>query len=63
MIGLFLAVPFMLTHPSLPEENIGYAEYDETTNELIGSDPIWIGHIETKQVRVGNMLIPENCKT
>ena len=31
MIGLFLAIPFMLTHESLPEENIGYAVINETT--------------------------------
>ena len=50
MIGLFLAIPFMLTHEALPEENIGYAEYNQTTNELIGSDPVWIGHIPTYKV-------------
>ena len=46
IIGLFLAIPFVLTNDAMPDEGLSLREFNFTTNETIGSSPIWIGSIE-----------------
>lgn len=45
IIGLFLAIPFVLTNDAMPDEGLSLKAFNLTTNETIGSGPIWIGSI------------------
>lgn len=66
IIGLFLAIPFILTNDAMPEEGKYFTEknlsnnviflglslkpINITTNETIGNDPVWVGSIEPKKI-------------
>ena len=50
IIGLFLAIPFVLTNEAIPAEGIGLSYINDTITGNITElgRPIWIGEIETK---------------
>jgi len=52
IIGLFLAIPFVLTNKALPEEGIGLSyTNDSITNEITEyGQPIWIGEIKEGEI-------------
>ena len=37
IIGLFLAIPFVLTHSAMPDEGLALKAYNYTLNQTIGS--------------------------
>ena len=65
IIGLFLAIPFVLTNDAMPEEGISLKvsrisitkwskfppqAFNFTTNETISNVPVWIGTIEPYKI-------------
>ena len=50
IIGLFLAIPFVLTNDAMPDEGLSMKAFNLTTNETIGSAPVWIGEIEPYKI-------------
>lgn len=50
IIGLFLAIPFILTNDAMPKEGLSLKPFNITTNETIGNDPVWVGTIEPKKI-------------
>lgn len=52
IIGLFLAIPFVLTNNALPDEGIGLSyTNDSITGEIVEyGQPIWIGEIKDKSI-------------